>query len=103
GGVVDSSGHCNTAGRSEPANDSRTPTSTTGAPIARTLPKSVWTGSEMIVWGGFNVSGLLNTGGRYNPGTDSWTATSVAGAPAGRVFPTAVWAGSVMIVWDGAT
>ena len=31
----------------------------------------MWTGSEMIVWGGHGDSGYLNTGGRYNPGTDS--------------------------------
>ena len=27
---------------------------------------AVWTGSEMIVWGGF-AGAYLNTGGRYNP------------------------------------
>ena len=25
----------------------------------------MWTGSEMVVWGGYHVSGLTNTGGRY--------------------------------------
>jgi hypothetical protein len=60
----------------------------------------VWTGFEMIVWGGFNISGL-NTGGRYNPSTDSWTATSTANAPIGRGAPTAVWTGFEMIVWGG--
>ena len=45
----------------------------------RPLPEfhtAVWTGSEMIVWGGDHSGSLLNTGGRYNPSTDSWTATS---------------------------
>ena len=81
--------------------DTWTPTTLTSAPAGRTYHTAVWTGSEMIVWGGFNVSGLLNTGGRYNPGTDSWTATSITGAPAGRYFPTALWTGSKMIVWGG--
>ena len=62
---------------------------------------AVWTGSEMIVWGGYNGSGNLNTGGRYNPGTDSWTATSTTNAPGGRQDCTAVWTGSEMIVWGG--
>ena len=63
---------------------------------------AVWTGSEMIVWGGDSAH-RLNTGGRYNPSTDSWTATSTADAPTGRDFHTAVWTGSEMIVWGGLT
>ena len=64
---------------------------------------AVWTGSEMIVWGGqFDVRHFLNTGGRYDPGTDSWTATSTANAPdCAEQFHTAVWTGSEMIVWGG--
>src|SRR5213592_3469582 len=81
--------------------DTWTATSTTSAPAARYLHTAVWTGSEMIVWGGFNGSSFLNTGGRYNPGTDSWTATSTTSAPAGRDQQTAVWTGSEMIVWGG--
>src|SRR6266516_551953 len=80
--------------------DTWTPTSTTNAPAGRYEHTAVWTGSEMIVWGGFNGS-YLNTGGRYNPGTDSWTASSTTSAPAGRYEHTAVWTGSEMIVWGG--
>ena len=77
-----------------------TPTSLTNAPDARYLHTAVWTGNEMIVWGGSNGNGL-NTGGRYNPSTDSWTATSNTNAPSGRYGHTAVWTGSEMIVWGG--
>src|SRR5437667_5443738 len=80
--------------------DTWTATSTTGAPAARERHTAVWTGSEMIVWGGVGSS-LFNTGGRYNPVTDSWTATSTTSAPAGRSDHTAVWTGSEMIVWGG--
>jgi len=76
-------------------------TSTTNAPSARSLHTAVWTGSEMIVWGGYNGGSYLNTGGRYNPSTDSWTATSLTNAPAARDYHTAVWTGSEMIVWGG--
>ena len=31
---------------------------------------AVWTGSEMIVWGGYGSTGETNTGGRYNPSTE---------------------------------
>ena len=75
-------------------------TSTTNAPSGRDLHTAVWTGSEMIVWGGYPLD-YSNTGGRYNPGTDSWTATNTTGAPDGRFYHTAVWTGSEMIVWGG--
>ena len=78
--------------------DTWTPTSLTNVPDPRAFPTAVWTGSEMIVWGGYPQ---LNTGGRYNPSTDSWTATSTVNAPAGRELHTAVWTGSEMIVWGG--
>ena len=55
-------------------------TSRSNAPFDRELHTAVWTGSEMIVWGGV-FGGVLNTGGRYNPSTDSWTATSTTNAP----------------------
>jgi hypothetical protein len=78
-----------------------TATSTTNAPDARDSHTAVWTGSEMIVWGGYNGSSYLNTGGRYSPSTDSWTAASTINAPDARALHTAVWTGSEMIVWGG--
>src|SRR5580765_5612008 len=82
--------------------DTWTPTSTTNASDGRMLPTAVWTGSEMIVWGGTTdrLNGL-NTGGRYNPSTDSWTPINTINAPTGRFAHTAVWTGSEMIVWGG--
>ena len=50
------------------------PTGMTNAPIGRFAHSVVWTGSEMIVWGGRDQNGTpLNTGARYNPNTDTWT------------------------------
>ncbi len=80
--------------------DSWTPTSTTNAPAARYSHVAVWTGGEMIVWGGW-ATNPLGTGGRYNPVTDSWTATSTTNAPSARYDHTGVWTGSEMIVWGG--
>jgi hypothetical protein len=77
-------------------------TATTGnAPSARESHTAVWTGSEMITWGGFDGTNNVNTGGRYNPSTDSWTATSTTNALSARSNHTAVWTGSEMIVWGG--
>src|SRR5439155_608096 len=95
-------GGLNTGGRYNPGTNSWTATSTINAPIGRSLHTAVWTGSEMIVWGGEDEHiVLLNIGGRYNPGTNSWTATSTANAPSGRTAHTGVWTGSEMIVWGG--
>ena len=87
-----------------PCTDQWGATSTINAPSARTSHTAVWTGSEMIIWGGFdNVIGNSKTGGRYNPSTDSWIATSTTSAPARRSDHTAIWTGSEMIVWGGAS
>lgn len=90
-----------TGGRYDPATDSWTATETINAPSARGLHTAVWTGSEMIVWGGKGPAGELNTGGRYDPATDSWTATEITSAPGARMLHTAVWTDSEMIVWGG--
>ncbi len=71
------------------------------APSGRYSHTAVWTGSEMIIWGGFSYPNYLNTGGRYNLGTDSWTATNTINAPSARRNHTAVWTGSEMIIWGG--
>jgi hypothetical protein len=76
---------------------------TSGAPSARESFSAVWTGTEMIVWGGYNGTTNLdtNTGGRYNPATNSWTATSTTNAPVLRDSHVAVWTGTRMVLWGG--
>jgi len=81
--------------------DTWTATSITNAPSGRIHHTAVWTGSEMIIWGGSHGITFFDTGGRYNPSTDSWTATSITNAPSGRESHTAVWSGSEVIVWGG--
>jgi hypothetical protein len=54
----------NTGGRYNPGTDSWAPTSTTRAPDHRESHVAVWTGTQMIVWGGFDGNDV-NTGGRY--------------------------------------
>jgi Fibronectin type III domain len=62
---VPSSSYFNTGGRYNPTTNGWTATSTTGAPDPRIGHTAVWTGSQMIVWGGQGNIGLFNTGGRY--------------------------------------
>src|SRR5438128_2352269 len=93
----------NTGGRYNPGTDSWIATSTINAPAGRFYHTAIWTGSEMIVWGGSPDPNIyVNTGGRYNPGTDSWTATSTTNAPTARHGHTAVWTASIMMILGGA-
>jgi N-acetylneuraminic acid mutarotase len=104
GGVYQRGGppeYFNTGGRYNPSTNTWTATSTTNAPVGRELHTAVWTGNEMIVWGGERFGSYLNTGGRYNPTTDTWSATSTINSPTGRRSHTAVWTGTEMIVWGG--
>ena len=93
-------------GRYNPVFNSWTALPTTGAPAGRCNHSAVWTGSEMILWGGFRADGWassqwFNDGGCYKLAANVWTALPTTGAPAGRRFHTAVWTGSEMIVWGG--
>ena len=90
-------------GRYNPNNDTWTATGTDNVPLARYSHTAVWSGTEMIIWGGVNDLYGLNTGGRYNPVADSWTATSTISAPGGVSGHTALWSGTEMIVWGGGT
>src|SRR5205823_373329 len=69
------------------------------APTARAFHTAVWTGIELIIWGGQNSVNVFSTGSLYNPTTDSRTATTTVDAPSARSNHTAVWTGSEMIVW----
>jgi hypothetical protein len=87
--------------------DTWTPMGSNGAPTGRSSHGAVWTGTEYIVWGGFNgvasqpVIDYFSDGARYNPDTQTWTPMSGAGAPSGRAFFGCVWTGSKMLVWGG--
>jgi N-acetylneuraminic acid mutarotase len=92
----------NTGGRYIPALDNWIATSTANAPSARFGHTAIWTGDEMVVWGGGGPGGFsFDSGGKYNPGTDNWTPTNTSNAPFARHLHTAVWTGSEMIVWGG--
>jgi N-acetylneuraminic acid mutarotase len=105
GGTVDINGtnlKTNSGVRYDPVADTWSATPTQGAPTARNLQpgQAVWTGSEMIVWGGFAV-GLSDTGARFNPATNVWSPISSVGRPAGRADHQVAWTGAEMIIWGG--
>jgi N-acetylneuraminic acid mutarotase len=88
-------------GRYDPSTDGWMPTADPGMPTARLNHTGVWTGAEMIVWGGNGPLGLTLTGGRYDPATDSWSPTAIDGVAGARDLHTAIWTGSEMVVWGG--
>jgi len=85
-------------GTYDPQTDAWTAMPSANTPPARSFHSAVWTGEEMIVWGG---RGGFNTGGRFRPSTSSWSSVSLTNAPTGRWDHTAVWTGSRMVVWGG--
>lgn len=91
----------NDGGRYNPATDRWTRIAIEGAPLPRYWHTAVWTGQEMIIWGGTGTRVTEDTGGRYNPATDTWRPVSTRGAPSPRWGHTVVWTGQEMIVWGG--
>ncbi len=79
------------------------PMTAAGEPALRDYPSVVWTGKEMIVWGGLVQGGHLvrNDGGRYDPVANRWTGMSIPGDLPGRYYHVAVWTGQEMIIWGG--
>lgn len=85
----------------DPVTDTWKPTSLTGAPAARSAHNAVWTGTKMLVWGGFGETNLEPAGGVYDPATDTWAPMSTTNQPSLRSVPTTTWTGSKLIVWGG--
>ena len=85
-------------GRYDPLTDSWTPMTSVNAPPLRHWFPAVWTGNQMIVWGG---SPLVKEGGLYDPVADIWTPTSPVNVPHVRRNHIGVWTGSEMIIWGG--
>lgn len=100
----------NTGGEYTPAPTTGSWTSTdtgTNLPDARKEHSAVWTGTQMIIWGGFNATNdELNTGSKYTPGAGPtyWADVTTTGAPGERRRQTAVWdsTSSKMMVWGGS-
>jgi N-acetylneuraminic acid mutarotase len=86
--------------RYDPATDRWQPVSTRDAPRPRYDHLAVWTGHEMIVWGGADADGPNGDGARYDPATDSWSPLP-PGPLQPRVNFGAVWTGDELIIWGG--
>jgi DNA-directed RNA polymerase specialized sigma24 family protein/N-acetylneuraminic acid mutarotase len=71
------------------------------APLSgRSSQSAVWTGTEMIVWGGVTAEGFSAEGAAYDPRADRWRKIATGPLDA-RAEHDAVWTGTEMIVWGG--
>jgi len=81
-------------------------TNTVGAPPIRTNHTAIWTGTDMIVFGGMWTDANpaiieLNDGYKYNFSTNAWTSINTTGAPRPNYNHTAIWTGTAMFVTGG--
>ena len=98
----------NNGGIYNPTTNSWTAISTLAAPSGRDNFEFAWTGTKLIVFGGYTNNGnnsptLVNTGGSYTPLTNTWTALPTLSAPSPRFYAASAWATSNWIIWGGAT
>ena len=101
----------NEGSRYNPLTDTWTSMSMVNAPSSRSHLAAVWTGRDMLIWGGldsvyYDLNGVGNfefstTGGLYHPPSNTWTTISTTGAPTPRYTPAAVWVDGYMAVWGG--
>jgi len=106
GGFVDSDDAAlvglSTGGLYNPIDDTWRALPLEGAPAGSLGHTAVWTGREMLVWGGHDsVAVYLSRGGRFDPAAGRWRPIAHRGAPLGRWLHQSVWTGNEMIVWGG--
>ena len=68
----------------------------------RAHPVTVWTGKQLVVWGGLNSDFTVSygDGARLDPADNTWSRLPQAPVPA-RGQATAVWSGKEVLLWGG--
>lgn len=68
----------------------------------REFHTAVWTGKEMLIWGGHNAeSAALGDGAVYDPVTDEWRLITTKAPEAKRTMHSAVWTGEALLIFGG--
>ena len=70
------------------------------APIEARAPFSVWTGTELLIWGNADRQTRYRDGAAYDPSTDTWRR--IADAPTEITDGAAVWTGQEMVIFGAA-
>ena len=102
--TVDPCAELNDGARYNPTTDVWASMNIHRAPETRWGAPGVWTGSAMVVFGGWSDlsgTGLGPGGGTYTESADRWDPLPTAGAPSDRISHSLVWTGAEAIVWGG--
>ncbi|MBK6687061.1 MAG: hypothetical protein IPG45_21515 [Deltaproteobacteria bacterium] len=70
-------------------------------PSGQSEPSYVWTGSEVLAFGGGDGATFVNSGAHLSASSPWSLPTQTTGAPSGRYRHTAAWTGTEMFVWGG--
>ena len=83
--------------------DTWKPISSKNAPSPRQMhtTQGIWTGSFVIIWGGYTAKGYSNDGGIYNPKTDKWLPMPTSSVPEARDMHSTIWTGKELIILGG--
>lgn len=102
GGYGSCSGtYCSDAASYKPSTDAWT-SLPSPALSGRYQHTAVWTGTEMIVWGGTGSTSYMADGARFNPTSGTWTTLPAPPSGfVGRYAHTAVWTGTEMVIFGG--
>jgi N-acetylneuraminic acid mutarotase len=103
GGSAMGSTDYNTGGRYDPSSNSWQAMSTSSAPSPRRAPRAIWTGSRVLVWGGYeSPSKPASDAYLYDPVNDSWAQASNNGQPNPPLLGSAFgWSGTDVFVYGG--
>jgi hypothetical protein len=85
-----------TNGAYNPATNTWRPIARYGGPVGAV---SVWTGHQVIVWGGGCCGGATAAGGAYTPATNTWQP--LPPSPLSARYTTGVWTGTEVIIAGG--
>lgn len=72
-----------------------------GAPTARHLASGVWTGDELLVFGGQDMGGPAAGGHAWRRSSGTWRALPASIPPVARVGGLAAWTGTELLLFGG--
>ncbi len=87
----------------DPTAQSWTPVQTAGAPLPRRAAYLFWTGSNVLLFAGYQgaLTTPLGDAFLYDPAGDAWTPVSATNQPQSLFSPTVSWTGTELYVYGG--
>ncbi len=86
----------------DPTSNSWSEIATDDAPAPRVRPVAVWTGVQVLIWGGEKLDEHQEpSGGLYDPVKDEWVPMSTNKKPENNKRQAWAWTGSVLYVFGG--